>query len=66
MRLGLMLLSVSALAACNYGTPIYFKKAATGEIVVCGPYPYAATADADQQTCVEKALAMGYTREQER
>lgn len=61
MRFGLMLLAV-ALSACNYGTPIYFKDAASGQIVVCGPYPHAATADADEQTCLAKALAHGYTR----
>jgi hypothetical protein len=61
MRLGLMVL-VFALAACNYGTPIYLKNAELDQMVVCGPYPHADTAAAEQQTCLEKALAEGYTR----
>jgi hypothetical protein len=52
---------VLALAGCNYGTPIHLKNIQTGEVAVCGPYPYAGSAAADEQTCLQKAQQQGFT-----
>jgi hypothetical protein len=57
-----VLLAVSALAACNYGTAVFFKQPYTGQIEVCGPYPHKDTAAADEQICFAKAAAEGFVR----
>jgi hypothetical protein len=58
--------SALALLACSHTDPVYMKNAATGKVVVCGPYKnndFNATAAAThEQQCIQDYKEQGFLR----